>query len=78
MSWEARHALFALLYLLLRRVVRLIAGSYNLDHDIELTVFRVGSRPSRQVGRSRFRRRDWLMMSSLGGCSLALGGRRSS
>jgi hypothetical protein len=33
--------LFALLYLLLRRVVRLIAGSSNdLDRDIELTVLR--------------------------------------
>ena len=31
------HVLFALLYLLLRRVVRLIAGSTNdLDRDIEL------------------------------------------
>ena len=31
------HVLFALLYLLLRRVVRLIAGSSNdLDRDIEL------------------------------------------
>ena len=33
--------LFALLYLLLRRVVRLIAGSTNdLDRDIELAVLR--------------------------------------
>ena len=33
--------LFALLYLLLRRVVRLIAGSSNdLDGDIELAVLR--------------------------------------
>jgi hypothetical protein len=29
MSWEVRPVLFALLYLLLRRVVRLIAGSSN-------------------------------------------------
>ena len=34
--------LFALLYLLLRRVVRLIAGSSNdLDRDIELAVLRL-------------------------------------
>jgi hypothetical protein len=39
MSWEVRLVVFALLYLLLRRAVRLIAGSSNdLDRDIELAV----------------------------------------
>src|SRR6266542_6867654 len=42
-SWEVRSVLFALLYLLLRRLLRLIAGSTNdLDRDIELTVLRHG------------------------------------
>ena len=60
--------LFALLYLLLRRVVRLIAGSSNdLDHDIELAVLRHQLMVlKRHVGRPRLRRRDRLFMAALG------------
>jgi putative transposase len=60
--------LFALLYLLLRRLLRLIACSSNdLDADIELTVLRHQLMVlKRQVGRPRFRRRDRLFMAALG------------
>jgi hypothetical protein len=60
--------LFALLYLLLRRVVRLIAGSSNdLDRDIELAVLRHQLMVlKRQVGGPRLRRRDRLFMAALG------------
>jgi len=60
--------LFALLYLLLRRVVRLIAGSANdLDRDIELAVLRHQLMVlKRHVGRPRLRRRDRLFMAALG------------
>jgi putative transposase len=62
------HVLFALLYLLLRRVVRLIAGSSNdLDRDIELAVLRHQLMVlKRHVGRPRLRRRDRLFMAALG------------
>ena len=71
--------LFALLYFLLRRVVRLIAGSTNdLDRDIELAVLRHQLMVlKRHVGRPRLRRRDRLFMAALGRFSPVLGGRRS-
>ena len=60
--------LFALLYLLLRRAVRLIAGSSNdLDRDIEPAVLRHQLMVlKRHVGRPRLRRRDRLFMAALG------------
>ena len=60
--------LFALLYLLLRRLARLVAGpSHDLDRDIELTVLRHQLRVlKRQIGRPRLRRRDRLFMAALG------------
>lgn len=60
--------LFALLYLFLRRVVRLIAGSTNdLDRDIELAVLCHQLMVlKRHVGRPRLRRRDRLFMAALG------------
>jgi hypothetical protein len=63
------HVLFALLYLLLRRVVRLIAGSSNdLDRDIELAVLRHQLMVlKRQVGGPRLHPRDRLFMAALGG-----------
>jgi putative transposase len=61
--------LFALLYLLLRRLVRLIAGSTkDLDRDIELAVLRHQLMVlKRHVGRPRLHRRDRLFMAALGG-----------
>jgi hypothetical protein len=38
-SWEVRSVLFALLYLLLRRLLRLIAGSSNDLDRVELQSF---------------------------------------
>jgi putative transposase len=60
--------LFALVYLLLRRLVRLIAGSSNsMDREIELTVLRHQLKVlNRTVGRPRLRRRDRLIMAALG------------
>ena len=59
--------LFGLLYLLLRRLVQLIAGSLNdLDRDIELTVLRHQLMVlKRQVGHPRLRRRDRLFMAAI-------------
>ena len=60
--------LFALVYLLLRRVVRLIAGSSNdeLSTQVELLVLRHQLKVlERQVGRPRLRRRDRLFMAAI-------------
>jgi putative transposase len=72
--------LVSLLYLLLRRVVRRIAGSTNdLDRDIELAVLRHQLMVlKRHVGRPRLIRRDRLCMAALGRVLPVLGGRRSS
>jgi putative transposase len=61
--------LFALVYLLLRRVVRLIAGSSNdeLSTEVELLVLRHQLKVlKRQVGRPRLRRSDRLFMAAIG------------
>jgi putative transposase len=60
--------LFALVYLLLRRVVRLIAGSSNelMETEVEVMVLRHQLMvPKRQVGRPRLRRRDRLFMAAI-------------
>ncbi len=59
--------LFGLLYLLLRRLGQLIAGSLNdLDRDIELPVLRHQLMVlKRQVGHPRLRRRDRLFMAAI-------------
>jgi putative transposase len=59
--------LFALIYLLLRRALRLAAGSASdLHNDIEIVVLRHQLTVlKRQVGRPRLRRRDRLFMAAL-------------
>jgi putative transposase len=59
--------LFALVYLLLRRVARLLLSSSNeLNSDVEVVVLRHQLRVlSRQVGRLRLRRRDRLFMATM-------------
>jgi putative transposase len=58
---------FAFTYLLLRRLVQLVAGSSNrLDSDVEVVVLRHQLRVlRRQVGRPRLRRRDRLFMAAI-------------
>ena len=59
--------LFALLYLLLRRLLRLIAGSSNDLDRVELAVLRHQLMVlKRQVDRPRFRRRDRLFIAAFG------------
>ena len=60
--------LFALVYLLLRRVVQLIgwAGQRTVDTEVEVVVLRHQLKVlKRQVGRPRFRRRDRLFMAAM-------------
>jgi putative transposase len=60
--------LFALIYLLLRRVVGLIAGSHNeqMNTEVELVVLRHQLKVlKRQVGRPHLRRRDRLFMAAI-------------
>jgi hypothetical protein len=59
--------LFALIYLLLRRALRLAAGSASeLHNDIEIVVLRHQLAVlTRQVSRPRLRRRDRLFMAAL-------------
>ncbi len=62
--------LFARVYLLLRRVVRLIAGSPNelMNTEIEVVVLRHQLMVlKRQVDRPRLRRRDRLFMAAISG-----------
>ena len=61
--------LFALVYLLLRRVVRSIAGSSSeTSTEVELVVLRHQLMVlKRQVGRPRLRRRDRLFMAAISG-----------
>jgi putative transposase len=58
---------FALVYLLLRRFVQLVAGSSNhLNSDVELLVLRHQLKVlKRQVSRPRLRRRDRLLMAAI-------------
>jgi putative transposase len=59
--------LFALIYLLLRRALRLAAGSASeLHNDIEIVVLRHQLAVlTRQVSRPRLRRRDRLLMAAV-------------
>jgi len=59
--------LFALLHLLLRRTIRLIAGSSNdlMNTEVEVVVLRHQLMVlKRQLGRPRLRRRDRLFMTA--------------
>ena len=59
--------LFAFAYLLLRRVVQLVAGSsYHLNSDFEVVVLRHQLKVlKRQVSKPRLRRRDRLFMAAM-------------
>ncbi len=73
--------LFALVYLLLRRVVRLIARSSNdqTNTEVEVVVLRHQLMVlKRQVGRPRLRRRDRLFTAAISRPFLEIGGHRSS
>lgn len=59
--------LFALMYLLLRRLVRLLANSSDdLNGDVEVVVLRHQLMVlKRQLGRPRLRRRDRMFMAAM-------------
>ena len=74
--------LFALVHLLLRRVVLFVAGSSNDQMTTEVEVVVVVLRHQlnvlkRQAGRPRLRRRDRLFMPALSRVLLEPGGPRS-
>jgi uncharacterized membrane protein YgcG len=72
--------LFALVYLLLRRLVQRITGSPNelVETEVEVVVLRHQLKVlQRQLGRPRLRRRDRLFMTALSRVSPGAGGRRS-
>jgi len=64
---EVRSVLFALMCLLLRRVVRLLANPSNdLNSDVEVVVLRHQLMVlKRHVGRPRLRRRDRLFLAAM-------------
>lgn len=72
--------LFALVYLLLRRALRLVAGSASdLHNDVEIMVLRHQLAVlKRQVGQPRFDRRGRLLMAALSWMLLACVGPRLS
>jgi hypothetical protein len=71
--------LVALVYLLLRRIVRLVAGSpSDLNREVEMVVLRHQLMVlRRQAGRPRLRRRDRVFMAAMSRVFLEPGGRRS-
>ena len=71
--------LFALLYVLVRRLVRLAGGPFtDLHNDIEIVVLRHQLAVlKRQVGKPRLHRRDRLLMAALSRVPLARAGRPS-
>jgi transposase len=68
LSWEVAFVVFALAYLLLRRLIRLVAGPTDGQHndDVELLVLRHQLMVlKRQVGRPRLHRRDRLFLAAM-------------
>jgi transposase len=67
LSWEVPFVLFALVYLLLRRLVRSIAGSSNgqMNTEVELVVLRHQLMVLKRQVRPRLRRRDRLFMAAI-------------
>jgi hypothetical protein len=73
--------LFGLVYLLLRHIVRLIAGGSNeqMNTEVELVVLRHQLMVlKRQVGKPKLRRRIACSWPRSAGSFVVLGGRRSS
>jgi hypothetical protein len=80
LSWEVPFVLFALVYLLPRRLVRSIAGSSNgqMNTEVELVVLRHQLMVLKRQVRPRLRRRDRLFMAAISRSFLKLGGHPSS